>query len=166
MMLASAAHPNFFSPAIFKDYGSLISGDSVSLSPSLFAFVNAIQDHGLDPSQIRLVNVGATEVKIEPLPTNYDSKIDYIKDLLVKQTKMNYISAFHAERPVRQVFRDYLFEIVREKHDNDQFYQFNYGISAQSEEKLYKMSNRVDTLQEYSKKMQKSHENELKEVLK
>ena len=43
MMLASAAHPYFFTELHLKDVGSFISGDSVSISPSLFAYIYAVE---------------------------------------------------------------------------------------------------------------------------
>lgn len=82
MMLASAAHPYFFSEARFKDVGSFISGDSVAISPSLFAFVSAVEDKGKDPSKIRMVNVGANDVIPEPMPEDHEARKVYMKEFL------------------------------------------------------------------------------------
>ena len=63
MMTASAAHPSYFDEAHYEGVGSFISGDSVSISPSIFAMVIAEEGKGVDLSKIRIVNVGSTYVE-------------------------------------------------------------------------------------------------------
>lgn len=80
-MVASAAHPSYFDEAHY-DEGSFISGDSVSISPSLFAMVIAEEGKGIDLSKIRIVNVGSTYVEQEPMPDDIDGKKEYMKKFL------------------------------------------------------------------------------------
>ena len=71
MMLASAAHPSYFTQARY-DHGTYVSGDVVSNSPALFAFVFANEDHHKEASEIRIVNIGSTEVKPHEMPKEFD----------------------------------------------------------------------------------------------
>ena len=81
-MLASAAHPTYFEEAHFKDIGSFISGDSVSISPSLFAMVVAEEGKGVNLEKIRIVNIGSTYVEQESMPTDKNGKKEYMKKFL------------------------------------------------------------------------------------
>ena len=81
-MLASAAHPTYFDEAHFKGIGSFISGDSVSISPSLFALVVAEEGKGVDLEKIRIVNIGSTYVEQESMPTDKNGKKEYMKKFL------------------------------------------------------------------------------------
>ena len=82
MMLASAAHPTYFDEAHYKDVGSFISGDSVSISPSLFAMVVAEEGIEVDLAKVRIVNIGSTYVEQDKMPTDMDGKKEYMKKFL------------------------------------------------------------------------------------
>ena len=81
-MLASAAHPNYFIEAKFPGYGSFISGDSVSISPALFALIVAEEGKQIDLSKIRIVNVGSTVVEQATIPEDLAGKKAYIRNYL------------------------------------------------------------------------------------
>ena len=84
-MMASAAHPNYFIEAKFKGFGSFISGDSVSISPALFALLVAEEGKQIDLSKVRIVNVGSTVVQQDPVPEDLAGKKAYIKNFLKQQ---------------------------------------------------------------------------------
>lgn len=58
MTYATANTPYYFSPA--KINGNLyISGDSIALSPAMFAFLHAKEKKGIHTEDIRVVSIGS-----------------------------------------------------------------------------------------------------------
>lgn len=72
MMIASAVQPIYFQPAEYKDIGTFVSGDVVSLDPSLFAYTFVIDELKKAPESVRIVSVGSTDIKSRKLSNDHE----------------------------------------------------------------------------------------------
>lgn len=153
MMLASAAHPSYFSEAGFEGYGTFVSGDSVAISPYLFSFHFAVENRKKDPKELRIVNIGSTHVVHDAVPGGRDEQKEYMNNFIKQQKSMNHISAFHWERPIRQKFRDHMLHLIMDKNENDELYTYRLLVKPEEERHLYELSSKNEELQQLSKKM-------------
>jgi hypothetical protein len=113
MTVASASTPDFFLPfekTIGKDKQFFISGDNIAASPAMFAFMNAVEKRGKDPSNIRMVSVGSTNTRPIPFSKNvglleWASRITTLSQP-VKKSTMDYMTRYLAKKHHR-VFHKY-----------------------------------------------------------
>ena len=88
-----------------------------------------------------------------------------MKNFLAEQKKMNMISAFHPERPIRQVFRDYMLKLIMEHNDNDELYTFNLSFTPEKERELFENTYKADALKKHAKKWKEQDKKDLTAVL-
>lgn len=116
MTLASAATPTFFLPFTMLDsLGNtkyFVSGENVAASPAMFAYLDARDQHGVDPKTIRVTSIGNTD----SLPDRIDANVGLL-DWAARLLTLN--------APVKQHTMDYMMHyFLRDADGTSRFHKF------------------------------------------
>jgi patatin-like phospholipase/acyl hydrolase len=137
MVLASAATPYYFKPAMVTGHKSpFISGDNVAQSPALYAMLNDIQNLDVDKKDIRIVSIGAINEESSAI-----SKNTGLVNWAVRLASLN--------APVKRHTMDYFAnQVLREQSHT--FHKFEIQMTVANSEALYYTSKRMPLLEQYA----------------
>ena len=138
MVWASANTPYYFKPAVIKG-NVYISGDSIAISPAMYAYFHANERLGVKQEDIRVVSIGAINEEAD--------QIDPKASLLTWAARLTSLNG-----PVKMHTMDYMTDYLLRRSGNE-LYKFEIHEDREWEVDFYNTGTRLPTLKSKSQEM-------------
>ena len=138
MVWASANTPYYFKPAVIKG-DVYISGDSIAISPAMYAYFYANERLGAKQDDIRVVSIGSIVEEAE--------NIGVSASLLTWAARLTSLNG-----PVKMHTMDYMTDYLLRRSGHE-LHKFEIHESREWEVKFYNTGTRLPILEEKSQEM-------------